>query len=114
MESANEEKDKYQRAKKRVEEIKGFYTHLTIYLLVNTFLLLSAAGLFRDNLTNLEVPEWGHFSTPFLWGIGLLFHGLYVFKYKTGFFKNWEERKLREFMEKDKEDLDKYNRNPFE
>ena len=29
---------RYQQARKRVEEIKGFYTHLVIYLVVNAFL----------------------------------------------------------------------------
>ncbi len=114
MESFNEDNDKYKRAKKRVEEIKGFYIHLTVYILVNTFLYLSTAGLFRSNFETLDLPSFGQFSTPFFWGIGLLFHGLYVFQFKSGIFKRWEERKLKEFMDKDREDLDKFDKNPFE
>lgn len=103
-----DEKRKFDRAKKRVDEIKGFYTHLIVYLLVNAFLFLSAIGIFRENFGSMEMPGWAHFTTPFFWGIGLLFHGLYVFHFKSGFFKKWEDKKIREFMEKDEEELKKY------
>ncbi|MCW9037746.1 2TM domain-containing protein [Altibacter sp.] len=49
------------------------------------------------------------FTTPFFWGIGLTFHGLYVFQDRFRFFKNWEERKIREYMEKDEEEMNKTN-----
>ncbi len=107
MKISDNEKKKFEQAKKRVEEIKGFYTHLIIYILVNIFLLLAAMGIFKGNF-GLYMPDWAHFTTPFFWGIGVLFHGLYVFKFKSGLFKKWEERKIREFMERDKEELEKY------
>ena len=102
------EKEKFERAKKRVAEIKGFYTHLTVYLVINALLFLSATGVFRSGIMGIHVPDWSYFTTPFFWGIGLLFHGLYVFQFKSGFFKQWEERKIREFMEKDEEELEKF------
>ena len=49
MTISDNEKKKYEQAKKRVEEIKGFYTHLIIYVLVNIFLLLAAMGVFKGN-----------------------------------------------------------------
>ena len=112
MEPINKESEKYERAKKRVDEIKGFYTHLTIYILVNTFLLISASGLF-GGLDSLHFPHWAHFTTPIFWGIGLAFHGLYVFQFKSGLFKKWEERKIKEYMDKDLEEQDKYNNTTF-
>lgn len=108
MQPSENEKQKYDRAKKRVDEIKGFYTHLIVYILVNAFLLIAASGIIENNIVDAHVPGWAHFTTPFFWGIGLLFHGLYVFQFKAGFFKKWEERKIREFMERDKEELEKY------
>ena len=37
--------DKYQKAKKRVKEIRGFYTHLVVYVSVNLFVqAMQAAG----------------------------------------------------------------------
>ena len=32
--------EKYEKAKKRVEEIKGFYTHLIVYVVVNLGLFI--------------------------------------------------------------------------
>lgn len=99
------DKTKYEqklaRAKKRVEEIKGFYTHLTIYLVVNLFLLLVAMGFLSGSPIIIGMPDWAHFTTPFFWGIGLALHGFWVFNPKATFFKDWEERKIKEIMEKE-------------
>jgi len=101
MENSNQEK--YERAEKKVKEIKGFYTHLVVYLLVNIFLILAQMGIFSGKL-NVGMPAWGYFTTPFFWGIGLFFHGLHVFKDNVGFLKNWEQRKIKEYMEKEEND----------
>ena len=109
MKTTENNTEKYKLAKKRVAEIKGFYTHLTIYILVNTFILLTAAGLFSGHGLSFDMPDWPHFISPVAWGIGLLFHGLYVFQFKSGFIKKWEERKVKEYMEKDMEELRKFD-----
>ncbi|MBW2938223.1 2TM domain-containing protein [Aureisphaera sp. CAU 1614] len=96
--------DKYERAQKKVKEIKGFYTHLTVYILINTFLILAHMGAFSGNFMT-GLPAWGYFTTPFFWGIGLAFHALYVFKDKFGMLKDWEERKIKEFMEKEEKEF---------
>jgi hypothetical protein len=36
------------------------------------------------------------------WGIGLVAHGLRAYGYNPLFGKNWEERKIKEFMDKDR------------
>jgi hypothetical protein len=36
----NTEENEYQKAKKRVKEMRGFYTHLVVYALVNLLLFL--------------------------------------------------------------------------
>ena len=112
MKTTGNDTEKYKRAKKKVAEIKGFYTHLTIYSLVNTFILLTAAGLFSSNGVSFDSTSWPHFISPVIWGIGLLFHGLYVFQFKSGFIRKWEERKIKEFMEKDMEELRKFDKDP--
>ena len=91
----NQEYERYQRAKKQVEEIKGFYGNLASYIVVNLFLMF----------INLRYsPEHLWFFWPMLgWGIGLLFHGLKAFNYTPFLGKNWEERKLKEFMDKEKQ-----------
>ena len=46
--------------------------------------------------------QWHNFITAFFWGIGLLAHGLSVFLPGMILGNNWEERKIRELMEKEK------------
>ena len=85
---------RYERARKRVRQLKGFYQHLTIYLLVNTFLAIV-------NLAASPNRIW--FPWPLLgWGIGLLAHAASVFVHHTFWGKDWEERKIKELMDKDK------------
>jgi len=98
----NLDTDKYNRAKKRMEAIKGFYSHLTVYIIINSVLLLFQAGL-AGGFVNLHIPSWSAITTPFFWGIGLFFHGLYVFQNQFPFLKNWEDRKIEEFMKEDEE-----------
>lgn len=104
------DKEKYERAQKKVKEIKGFYTHLTVYLLINIFLILAQMGILNGTF-HFGMPAWSYFTTPFFWGIGLMFHGLYVFKDSFGFLKNWEERKIKEFMEEEEKDYQKNDKN---
>ncbi len=104
------DKDKYERAKKQMEDIKGFYTHLVVYLIINISLFFVNLGLFSKGWMGLEYPGWAIFTTPFFWGIGLLAHGLYVFQYKFRFFKEWEERKIQEYMEEEEEEFKKTSR----
>jgi len=61
-------------------------------------------GIFRNGFANIEMPDWTYFTTPFFWGIGLAFHGLYVFQFQSKWFKNWEEKKIKEYMDKDDTD----------
>ncbi|KMQ71426.1 hypothetical protein ACM44_07345 [Chryseobacterium koreense CCUG 49689] len=85
----------YQRAKKRVKEMKGFYIHVTVFVMVN--LLLFGLNFSKGS----EIAYWS-FLTPLLWGIGLLAHALSVFLPNFIFGKDWEERKIRQFMQKNR------------
>ena len=100
--------DKYKKAKKRVEDIKGFYIHFTIYCTVNFVLLLFATDVL-NGLAEMHFPHWGYFTTPFFWGIGLFFHGLKVFGNKVSILRNWEERKIKEYMDKDKQERERFS-----
>jgi hypothetical protein len=91
------EQDKYLQAKKRVQKIKGFYAHLFWYVVVNAFIAFFI--LKNSDLENLTI--WS-FSTAIFWGIGLAFHAYGVFGKQFLFSKDWEERKIKEFMEEDK------------
>ena len=91
QESHIEEK-RYLKAKERVEQIKGFYGNLISYCIVIPFL-----WWLNSRTTDFL---WAIFPT-FGWGIGLLFHGMEAFGYNPFLGRNWEDRKIRELMEKD-------------
>jgi hypothetical protein len=108
MENYNEEK--YNRAKKKVKKVKDFYSHLTVYIVVNIFLILMHMGLFENGYLSFEYSMWSMFTTPIFWGIGLLFHALYVFQDGITIFKKWEERKLKKYMEEDENEFKRNNK----
>jgi len=95
MENQYTEEERYFKAKKRVEEIKGFYGNLTAYIVVNI-------GLMILNLVTSQQYLWFFWPMGW-WGLGVLFHGLKVFNYMPFFNKDWEERKIKEFMEKEEQ-----------
>jgi hypothetical protein len=91
---------KYELAYKRVKRIKGFYIHVLVYVLVNTFNIVSTYN--SSELGSEIFIRWETFSTALFWGIGLLAHGLSVFGRDLFFGSDWEEKKIKEFMDKDK------------
>lgn len=91
---------RYELAYKRVKRIKGFYIHAFVYVLVNAFIIVSSFN--RSLLGNEVFFRWETFSTALFWGIGLLAHGLSVFGRNLFFSADWEEKKIQEFMDKDK------------
>lgn len=91
----NSSKDsKYLRAKERVEAIKKFYGSVFSSL----FVIVLVAGI------NYYVDEWRH--PWFLWvvfgvGIGLIFKALKLFNFNPFMGRDWEERKIKEFMQEE-------------
>ncbi|WP_442266188.1 2TM domain-containing protein [Tenacibaculum sp. ZS6-P6] len=92
--SDNFENSSYIKAVERVEKIKEFYRNLASYLIFIPFFIF----------INLRFsPQFHWFYFPIIgWGIGVLFHGLEVYNYNVFLGKDWEERKIRELMDKDK------------
>lgn len=86
------EEEKYQKAKQRVEEIKGFYIHLFMFILIN-------CGLLTINLVFAPQHYWFYWPL-FGWGIGLVAHGLAVFGLGGFLGKDWEEKKIKKIMDK--------------
>lgn len=107
METNYSNEELYRRAQKRVKEIKGFYWHLFWYLAVNIFLTFGGTirSFFFGGDIDISGLNFGSFSVWFFWGIGLVGHWLHVFGKNVFFSKNWEEKKIKEYMEKDKFDF---------
>tara|TARA_R110001583_G_scaffold2879_1_gene19858 strand:+ start:7955 stop:9298 length:1344 start_codon:yes stop_codon:yes gene_type:complete len=91
--SENIESSKYIRAVERVEEIKGFYSSLIAYCIVIPFLIY----------INLKyVPQFHWFWFPIMgWGIGLTFQAFKAFAYNPFLGRDWEDRKIKEYMNED-------------
>ena len=88
------ERERYERAKAQVGRVRGFYTHATVFVLVNLALL--AINL----ITN---PHGLWFYWPLLaWGVGLAVHAFTVFGPSRVMGQDWEDRKIRELMERER------------
>lgn len=94
MQTNNENDIRYLQAKRRVKRMKGFYIHATVYVLVNLFII---AGNTQEGESLLNMDNYW---TAIFWGIGLLAHGISVFVPNLFLGKDWEERKIRELMDK--------------
>jgi hypothetical protein len=83
------EEEKYNFAKKRLNEIRGYYVSLAIYIIVNI-------ALFLIWFFNGRGYPW--FFWPLGgWGIAIILHTLNVFVFGRG---NWQQRKIKEIMDK--------------
>ena len=86
----------YEKAAKRVEELKGFYGNLISYCIFIPFLI------FINFQTS---PKYHWFWWPMLgWGIGVISHGIKTFGIGT----DWEERQIKKYMEKEEENSKKW------
>jgi hypothetical protein len=99
----------YKKAEKKVKRIKGFYCHLTVYLIVNSLILILGYGGFQYILEAYSGTDpdftvwiiWNIFGTPLFWGIGLMIHWIRVFGPGLKFVREWEERQMRKFLEEE-------------
>jgi hypothetical protein len=78
------------RAQRRLAALKGFYIHLFVFAMV-------LAGLFIVNFAT--GGPWWVLWVLLGWGIGILAHAVTVFGRSSQAIAEWEERKLREFMD---------------
>lgn len=100
MENLDKE-SKYLRAKERVIELKKFYSSILSYVVFIAFL----------GALNYYTNEWRYMWflwAAFGWGIGLVYQAIKVFGLDIFMGRDWEERKIREFMSKD-EKQNKWN-----
>ncbi|WP_281540525.1 2TM domain-containing protein [Maribacter aestuarii] len=117
----SKQSEKFLKAQKRVNDMKKFYRHLRVYVVINILLLVVKLNLFnwfKDDYVWMQeknFSDWASLNllgTPIIWGIGLAIHGLYVFKFKSQtwqelkpeFLKKWEKRQLEKFLREENED----------
>ncbi|MFD2823976.1 2TM domain-containing protein [Lacinutrix iliipiscaria] len=100
----------YRRAEKRLKEIKGFYWHFFWYLAVNLFISISKVSSdFSHGASFREVfTDFGTYAVWLFWGIGIVSHWFGVFGKNIFFSKDWESKKIKEFMDKENKIMNKY------
>ena len=76
---------------RRVRALKAFYTHLTLFSIVNFVILI----------VDLSTPGRPWFFYPLLgWGLGLGLHAAQTFERLPWFTRDWEQKKLNELMQR--------------
>jgi hypothetical protein len=90
-----DDSERYRKAKERVEEIRSFYVHVVTYVAVNIVLFLINFMVSRG--------AWWFYWPLLGWGIGLFFHWFNVFGSRSFLGDRWEEKKISEIMEKDRQ-----------
>jgi 2TM domain len=75
---------------RRVRALRGFYSHLTAYVIINFVLFMI------DSTT--PGPAW--FYAPLIgWGLLVCLHGLHAYEMLPWTTQGWEERKVRELID---------------
>lgn len=98
----NKKDHKYLKAKKRVKDLKNFYTNVMMYV----FFICALAGL-NYYVNELRNPWflWAAFG----WGIGIFFQAIKVFNWTPLIGRNWEERKMKQFMEEEESNQNQWD-----
>jgi sensor histidine kinase YesM len=92
--------DDYVRARKKVEELKGFYYSLLSYVVVIPFLIFIWYKFSQHTIQWFWFPMIG-------WGLSLVFQAYRVFVDNGAFGARWEQRKIEEYMRE--EDKNRWN-----
>jgi hypothetical protein len=93
MQAKSMEDERYRAAKAKVENIRVFYIHLMLFAGINIL-------LFIINMIQSPHAIWFYWVTLF-WGVGLCWHAYSVFGTEPLFGREWEEKKIKEILEKE-------------
>ena len=88
------EENKRREAIDYVKQLRRFYRDLMSFIVINVILVVI-------NLISSPHQLWFYWVTIF-WGLGLFYHAITVFGPARKFNKEWEERKVQEYLNKRK------------
>lgn len=104
-----QEYEVYKKAQNRVKKERAFYKHLVTYVIINILIIIfkmELANQINSEEFNKFLP-WNLVATPVIWGLILIGDGLWTFRERNGlgklfkktvFSKEWEQKKIKEFM----------------
>ncbi len=108
MANQSKEMESFIRARKKVERIKDYYAHVILFFLGSGLILsLKDSALLWIESKGIKDPEaltwfeWNIILIPIIWGFIVLVSAFFVFKGRSNYFKRWEERQIRKFMEEE-------------
>ncbi len=102
--------NKKERAKQRVADLKGFYVHFSVYIIVNLMITTIRLVSVLNNEKSFvdEIFSFSTFATWFFWGIGVFFHAKKVFSINIFFTKKWEERQIKKYMQEGEKEFNRF------
>ncbi|TDO71426.1 2TM domain-containing protein [Flavobacterium chryseum] len=102
--------ESYNEAYKKVKKIKGFYSHLKIYIIVNIIIVVSSlnSDYFGHSIHESGLFDWRTYSTALYWGIAVLIHAFTVFGPDVFFSRDWEQKKIQKYMDRDAQNKNKW------
>jgi len=93
--------ESFMKARKRMEELKEFYMSLISYFLVIPFLIFIWYQYSRFTIQWFWFPLIG-------WGLSLCFQAYKIYGDNATFGRNWEERKIQEYMREEEEQKNRW------
>lgn len=100
-EKSTVQKENYLKAKQRVEELKKFYKHLSIFIIINAFLI--GRRIYKDidrGDTVIEaLSDVSNYKIIFWWAVILVLHAIKVYGNSLFFSKDWEKEKIKKYMD---------------
>jgi hypothetical protein len=89
------ELEEYQKARDRVQEVKGFYAHAAMYLVANVALAVLNLVTLRKN----DGIIW--FIWPLIgWGIALAVHAISVYGIGQFLGRDWEQHQIQQELDR--------------
>ncbi|RZK61717.1 MAG: 2TM domain-containing protein [Pedobacter sp.] len=88
---------KIAKAEKRARQIKSFYTHLLAYVSINTALVIY---YFADDYLAAQFWQTTFSITLGFGSLGVVSHAIAVYGQTIFFPKGWEQRKIKQLIEK--------------
>lgn len=88
--------DTYERARRRVQELRHLYTHIALFVILS---IVQFSIDWLQDASGTRRIDWAYWSL-FGWGVGVVMHAWSVLGSSLG--QEWERRKIAELVAKDR------------
>jgi 2TM domain len=88
--------------RRRVHRLAEFYRHVFVFIVFMAALWALNAWQIYVSVKSIKWYSWWAMWPTMGWGIGLLSHGLAVLPVWNFFSEEWEDRKVKELMERER------------